>query len=388
MNWINFLHFYQPPSADRYTIREMIKYSYAFISKTLRHDPRIKITANINASLLEHLEQLNHHDLIKEYQFLVKDKRIELVMSAAYHPIFSFIPYKESVKQINQSKEILKKYFPSAEIKGFFFPEMIYNKKISKYLKKIGIEWIILDELAFNGKLGQINYNNRYFDQNGLQIIFRRRKYSSNFPPTIVNRLTNKKNHPDFIVSATDAELYGARHFDYNGEFFGANQHDNVSSITTSKYLEMIKDGKKINVRPKVVSWDTKISQFKNNESLHIWKNPKNKIHKKLWELTDFAINVVEKNKDDKNYKWARWRLNRGFSSCTYWFASEKNLGSWDGIQWDPDRITKGSLDLVRSIRALGTIPKRKKMKAEKLYLKIIKLVWERHWDKYYIQKK
>ncbi len=385
MIWVNFLHFYQPPSMGKETIDEVVKNSYSFIIKILKENRRAKITINVNASLLEHLEKFGHIDLIKEINKLALKGKIELVLSAAYHPVLALIPFEEALRQINLSRQINKKFFPKIKIKGFFFPEMVYDKKIAQKLKKIGIKWIILDELSYNGRFGKIEYEKKYIDKNsGLEIIFRNREFSQDYPPKKVLE-TSKKGKDKIIITGTDAELYGDRHIDFEGDFYWALKNKNISVLTVSDFLKIRKEKEFVN--PKILSWDTTEKKFQKGEALYLWNNPKNNIHKKLWELTYFAVKTVENNRKDKAYKWARWRLDRGISSCVYWWASEGDVGSWSLPAWHPDQIIIGAKDLVRSIRSLENISVTEKLKAEKLYLDINRLVWKKHWTKYYRKK-
>ncbi len=382
MFWINFLHFYQPPSMGKETIDEVTKRSYFFIIKILKESRKAKIVANINASLLEHLEEWGYHQLIFDIYKLAQKGKIELTLSAAYHPVLPLVPYKEAIRQIKISQKIYKRFFPQIKIKGFFFPEMVYDKKVAQFLPHLGIKWIILDEISLKGQLNQVNYEKKYIDQNsGLNIVFRSRKFSNGYPPKIVlDFLKESQEKEPVIISATDAELYGDRHVDREGDFYWALRSRKIKPCLVNKYLKSLKKEEK--VVPYVSSWDTQENELKKGESLFLWQNPKNKIHKKLWELTNFALKTVEKNRKDKNYKWARLRLDRGLSSCVYWWASDKKVGSWGSPAWHPDQVIIGAKDLVRSVRSLEKLPLKQRLKAEKLYLEINKLVWEKHWKK------
>ena len=239
INWVNFLHFYQPPSINRDTIDEVVKNSYSFILKILKENKNAKISANINASLLEHLDEFGYHDLIKEINQLVLRGKIELVLSAAYHPVLALVPLKEAKRQIKRSFEISKTFFPKVKIKGFFFPEMIYDKNVAKFLKTKGIKWIILDELSYGGQFNKVDYGKKYIDKNsGLQIVFRNRRYSKDYPPKIILDLLKEGPLPQIVLSGTDAELYGDRHVDYTGDFYWAVNNKKIKCQTISEFLK------------------------------------------------------------------------------------------------------------------------------------------------------
>ena len=387
IKWVNLLHLYQPPSINEDTIKAVAENSYSFIVKILKESKKGKISANINASLLEHLEEFGYHGLIEDMNKLVLKGKIELVLSAANHPVLALVPFEESIRQIKMSREIYKKYFPKVKIRGFFFPEMVYDKKVAKYLKGIGIKWIILDEIAYNGKLGFVDNQKKYIDKNsGLQVIFRNRNYSRKYTPRVVLDALKEESRPDSLITATDAELYGDRHVDYTGDFYFAVRNKNINCQTISEYLEALKE--KEYVFPKIASWDTSEEEFKKGQALNLWKNSKNQIHIKLWELTNFALKLIEKNKKDEGYGWARYRLDRGLSSCVYWWASGKDFAMMSKASWHPDQIIAGADDLIKSVRSLSSISVEDKLKAEKLYLKIEELVWKKHWSQYYKRRR
>ena len=387
IRWVNFLHMYQPPNINEDTVNAVVKNSYSFINKILKENKKAKLTVNVNSSLLEHLDSMGHNDLIKDINDLALGGRVELVLSAAYHPVLPLIPVDEAKRQIKLSFDISKKFFPKIKIKGFFFPEMVYDKRIVNFLKNKGIKWILLDELSYNGKFNNIDYSKKYIDKNsGLQIVFRNREYSKNYPPkTMVDLIDD--NFSGVVVSGTDAELYGDRHIDYTGDFYDVVNNKKVECQTVGEFLGELKD--RVVVNPRIVSWDTEEKELKKKQSLYLWNNPKNKIHNKLWELTYMSLDLVKKAKGSSDsYKWARAHLDRGLSSCVYWWASEKNFNNWVNPAWHPDQIIGGADDLIRSIRSINSISIDEKLKAEKIYRKIEELVWKRHWKRYYKRHK
>ena len=109
MNWINFLHFYQPANADAHIIKEAIDLSYYRIVRALEEYPKIKFTLNITGCLVLRWEEMGYLDLIKRIKKLIKRNQIELVGTASYHPLLPLIPEKEAIRQIKDQEKILKK---------------------------------------------------------------------------------------------------------------------------------------------------------------------------------------------------------------------------------------------------------------------------------------
>ncbi|MEI7620663.1 MAG: hypothetical protein WCJ57_03805, partial [Candidatus Falkowbacteria bacterium] len=216
--WINFLHLYQPANTDPYHIQEAVDKSYARVVRALEEHPDIKFTFNINGCLLERLEELGYFDLISRMKKLVEKKQLDITGTAAYHALLPLVGEDEATRQIKENEVILKKHF-GADFKptGFFFPEMAYGSKVAKIVKKLGYKWIIVDEILFNGKLNQVDFNQAYLDENsGLKVVFRSRRFSSAYVPDNLEDFFDKNK---VIITATDGELYGLRHEDPTGEF-------------------------------------------------------------------------------------------------------------------------------------------------------------------------
>lgn len=397
MFWINFLHLYQPANTDAHIIREATELSYLRIIRALEEHPKIKFTLNITGCLFLRWEELGYLDLIKRLDKLIKIKQVELTGTAAYHPILPLISKQEIIKQIQENQKILQKHFGKKfKSKGFFLPEMAYSVAVAKIIKSMGYEWLILDEIAYNGRLNQVDFNQVYQDKNSrLKIIFRSRRFSKYYVPEVLNQIIEsrfisgqKREDKGFIhnsiplITATDGELYGLRHQDPTAEFEKLLKQKNLRTQTISDFISK-KQSKKI--QPLACSWESLPKELKQEQPYILWFNKKNNIQQKLWQFAKLAYLTVEKHNQDHNYYYARWHLVRGLASCTFWWASAKNFELFSSISWNPDEIERGINELIRSIRALDKTTTRKiKIKAEKLYIKIKQMVWEKHWTYYW----
>ncbi|MFH1661587.1 MAG: polysaccharide deacetylase family protein [Candidatus Falkowbacteria bacterium] len=393
--WINFLHLYQPATVDNETVIEATEKSYTRIIRALIKNPDIKFTLNIAGCLVERWEKLGYEKLIKDIKKLIENNQVELTGSAAYHAFLPLLPKNEAERQIKLNEKILKKYFgENLKLNGFFIPEAAYSKDVAKIIKKLGYKWILLDEISLGEKNNEINYFTKYIDKNsGIFICFRSRDLSKSYVPQtifdiIMPRANVNKNKLEpkiknkIAITATDAELYGLRHNDISRTFEKLLEKDKIKTALISEHLNNLKR-KKI-IKPIASSWESTEEELKKNLPYHLWYNKKNKIQKNLWKLANFAIKSVCAHKDDENYQWARLHLDKGLSSCTFWWASAKDFRLFGSISWSPDEIERGTNELIRSIRAIENVTARKtKIKAEKLYIKIKTMVWQNHW-KYY----
>jgi hypothetical protein len=389
MWWLNFLHFYQPANAEFYSIRKALDKSYWRLLRLFEEHLNLRMTINISGCLLERLELAKEQAFLDRLKFLVKQKRIELTGSAAYHGFLPLLPEAEVVRQIKANEKILRHHFgPKFKPTGFFLPEMAYSPAVAKIIKRLGYHWIVLDELTFSGLTNKKPQSQRsYLDAaSGLQVVFRQHQLSSAYPPDKIWHLFKERDligqskklnqavpgWDDMIITATDAELYGLRHED--------------PTVTISDYLKKIdqKNQEKVNLCPS--SWESTVADLKHREPYALWQNKRNKIQTELWSLANLSLALGDKFKTDKNFSWHRWHLVRGLASCTFWWASARDFSKIFGpYAWSPDEIERGLEDLIRSVRSFAN-PKTKKAKlvAEKHYLKIKKLVWEEHWKKHW----
>jgi len=377
INWVNFLHIYQPPWQQRGLIEQVSSESYEYLLKLLKTYPYFKVTLNISGSLIEQLANIRP-DLLKKLQGLVRRDQIELTGTAKYHALLPLLSVKEIKRQIELNQAVLKKYFSLNKSKGFYFPEMAFSMEAARVVKKLGFKWIILDPITYKGIIdNNILYTIKKL---GLRVIFRNHKISKSYPAEIIFYKL-KKNKEETIITATDGEIYGHFHEDWQGHLEKILQNKDLGIFTISEYLKTLHKKQAIDLR--AASWETSKAELKKKIPFVLWNDPKNKIHKSLWALVDLASSLVNKYSKDKNYFWARRHLDRGLSSCTFWWASSKKLSAFAPFTWNPDMIDNGSEELIRSIRSLDKASTREKIKAEKLYIEIKKNTWLTHWRKY-----
>ena len=381
MKWINFLHLYQPMNADAAIIKEATEKSYYRIVRALEENSKIKFTINISGCLLVRWDELGFGDIIRRINVLIKQGRIELTGTAAYHPLLPLIPTTEVKRQIAENEAIIKKYFGNYRPRGFFLPEMAYNQMAAKIISNLGYEWIILDEIAYNGKLDQVDFNKIYIDKSsGLKIIFRSRKISKGYVPDLLKKEVDKN---ELYISATDGELYGLRHIDHTAEFEKFLKNKNLETKLFSEFIGGMKTIEII--KPVPCSWESTEKELKQNQPYALWYNKSNKIQMKMWELANLVYQTAEKFSKDKNYLSVRWHLVRGLASCTFWWASGKNLGPFSPVAWSPDDVERGLNEFIRAIRTLDDVKtKAVKIKAEKLNAEIKKMLWTKHWLKHW----
>lgn len=363
MYWANFLHIYQPPGQTRSILDRVAKESYQKLVEGLLQNPQIKITLNINAGLTETLAEFGWQKIIDGLRALLEREQIEITGTAKYHPILPLLPPAEIARQI-EINELSNRHFfgPAYHPQGFFPPEMAYNPKVGKIIKKMGYQWVILDETAFPGG---VDYSKTYQNSDGLGFFFRERKTSFKIlsaqlgtASLLVKELAPRLDKNEYLLTAMDGETFGHHRPGLEQLLWDIGKMTEITTITISELKERWTENR--TVEPQLSSW-----AFTNPQAgkfpLLRWNDPDNEIQENQWSLARLAIDAVEKDHRPKS----RNLLDRALFSDQFWWASAK---PW----WSLEIIEKGALALLKAIQACTTLAESTKNESNKLYLDII----------------
>jgi len=348
MYWANLLHIYQPPGQKKEIIDQVVKESYNRILAILQSNPKIRISLNICASLTEQLVEYGYKDLIEQIKELVKNGQIELVGSAAYHPILPLLPETEISRQIKLNEDINQKYFGKIwQPKGFFLPELAYDKKTASIIQKLGYQWIVLDEIAYQGKFGQVLFD-KIYKREKLKIGFRNRGLSLLFFGEWLDSIDKffssiKKDgrSEKFLITAFDGENLGHHRKHLADLWARILESPKIENITCSEYLDILKDKDSIEVEPLASSWATEIKDLKENVPYPLWDHPKNQLHQYQWQLTNLFVGLINQARDNPNYKEVRKILDKALASDQYWWAAIKPIQNSGLIKRNIDQFLK-----------------------------------------------
>lgn len=387
INWINFLHIYQPPRQNKDIFHKVARESYREIAKFFDQYDGLYLTMNLSGSLLEQLMEYHYDELLGRFARAFSSGEMELVGSAMYHPILPFLPDWEIERQIILDEEIKKQVFGSEYKRGgFYLPEMAYSRKVAEILDCMGFKWIILDEISYNGRLGGFDKEKVYkIEGLDLKVIFRDRNVSDYFVPEKIREISQQAFGQDRnIITATDGELYGHHHQDFYNKTKEAFTDGNIRSLRISEFIRQFGSGGIRAIDPVSSSWESNENQIEKGIPYAYWRYPGNELQEKIWSFADFAMNELQKRKNDENYGIACRQLDKGLSSCHFWAASGKNSPIWKETIWNPDSIENGIIFLVRSIRSLAYADIDARMEAERRFLEITKMIWSLHWSRFY----
>lgn len=348
MYWANLLHIYQPPGQKKEIIDQVVKESYNRILAILQSNSNIKLSLNICASLTEQLVEHGHQSFLEQIKHLAEKGQIELVGSAAYHPLLPLLPKAEISRQIKLNEDINQKYFGKAwQPKGFFLPELAYDKKTAYVIQELGYQWIILDEIAYQGQFGQVLFDKIYKTEN-LKIVFRNRGLSLLFFGKWLDSIDKffssikKDGRSDkYLITAFDGENLGHHRKHLADLWARILENPKIQNITYSEYLDLLKDKDLIEVEPMASSWSTEIKDLQKNIPYPLWQHPENQLHQYQWQLTNLFINLIKQAGNNPNYKEARKLLDKALASDQYWWASAKPWWNFEIIKRNTNQFLK-----------------------------------------------
>ncbi len=387
MYWANFLHIYQPPTQKPIWVKRIADESYRKIITELKRAPQVKITLNINGILCELLEKNHCRDVIADIKFLAKRGQIELTGSAKYHAFLPKLPESEIIRQINLNEETLKKYFGSVWRRmGFFPPEMAYSKKIAEVTKKLGYQYILVDELAFPGVQAKKAYQtnqiktDRIYEVNGLKdffAFFRERNFSFMILSSqigtvsvLLRELGERLSKEEYLFTAMDGETFGHHRPGLEKLLFEISTDPRLKTVTISELISLF--SQKETVEPRDSTWALTPRDLTAKLPYSRWADPKNKIQVWQWQLTKLAIKAVFQSYEAKSRKIgggeagkARRLLDAALHSDQYWWASAR---PW----WSLEMIERGAKELKDVILIAPASSVKDKKTAQDLYAKII----------------
>ena len=371
MYWANFLHIYQPPIQTEHILKRVVNESYRRIIAELKKSPDDKLTLNIPACLTELLDEYGFGDVIDDLRLLLERGQIELTGTAKYHPLLPKIPKSEVIRQIKLDRETNRRYFGEHyKPRGFFPPEAAYNRELAEVVADLGFEWILVEELSYNGTFGAVEYD-RTYDVEGLdlKIFFREREASFKI---LSGQLGTVKLFEDYLADRLDKDLYLLTAMD--GETFGHHRpgmekllfevykSPKVPTVTISQLLKLFPRTETVKTLPS--TWALMEKDIEKNAPFSRWDDPENEVHQLQWELTRLAIEAGSK-KDSP----ARPLLDRSLHSDQYWWASAR---PW----WSVEMIERGANELEDTVLA-SDLPEVDKKRARELYYQIITLGFE-----------
>lgn len=381
MFWSNFLHIYQPAEQQPDILERIVVASYRPILEGIKKHKRVKLTFNVNGALLELFDKYRYYDLIDILREVGREGRVEFTGSAKYHAFLPFLTEKEIIRQIKINNETNRFFLGKAyNPEGFFPPEMAYDEKLAKIIENLGFKWIILDEIAFGGEIGKVDYTKIYQIKNtNINVFFRERRLSNLIMSAVVrSRKTLLEAMKDdlkmnrYLITAMDGETFGHHRPGLEKLLFDIFETSEFNLIKISEIPKFYK--KTETVSPIKSTWASSKADIEKGIQFLSWSDPENIIHKWQWDFLKMVLD--EFYKMDRNhllYQEIRKKIDLCLSSDQFWWASAK---PW----WSLEMIEEGSYQLLNIIRHIPNVSKEKLKKARDFYENIVSTAfnWQR----------
>lgn len=363
MYWANFLHIYQPPVQSREILLRVTNDSYRKILDGLLHNPKAKLTLNINACLTEMLAENGCEDVIKHIRTLLERGQLELTASAKYHPFLPKLPEEQIIRQVKLNEETNRKYFgPAYQPKGFFPPEMGYDHHVGNTVQKLGYEWMILDELACPVPL---NPQKIFENANGMKYFFRERDASFKIlsaqlgtAESVIREFESRLEKREYMLTAMDGETFGHHRLGLEQLLLEIYQAPQIPTVHISELVTLFPETTRVEPIPS--TWALMPKEMLKKIPFSRWDDPSNPIHQKQWQLTNLALKLAkEESSAEKS------RVDQSLYSDQYWWASAK---PW----WSLEMIERGAFELLSAIKRFQHATQKDQKKAADLYIQII----------------
>lgn len=385
--WGCFLHLYQPPNQVEEIFNRVVSESYRPLINSLLDNPKIKITLNISASLTEQLVDRGFKDVIDGLSTASQRGQIEFTDSAKYHAFIPALPQGEVVRQIELNRATNRKLIgDSYNPIGFFPPEMAFNPDLVPLLESMGYQWIIIDEIAYNGKVNQVKTDRVYSIRGSrMMVYFRDRSLSNLIMSALVRRehdfqelLKGEYLQKKYFVTAMDGETFGHHRPGLQNLLLALLTSDDLGHVHLCELPSLFSQKEEVSLVTS--TWASTEQDIENGVQFLTWNDPNNIIHQWQWELQRLALEAVKKIPlDVPGKEIIREKLDKALSSDHFFWASAK---PW----WSLEVIEAGAWNLLDVIQTTPGISSEIISRAQDLYHQTIAKAFE--WQRTgYIRK-
>ena len=379
MYWANFLHFYQPPDQKREIVDAIAAQTYNPIFDGILAANSGSLTVNVSGSLLELLDRYGHSELLEKMRQAGRRGLVEYVGSAKYHAILPLLRPAEARRQIIINDEISQHFLGDAyQRRGFFLPEMAYDPKLAPLLEELGFEWVLLDELAYNGKLGAVDYTKTYvIEGTKLKAFFREHRLSDTLMSGSTHTIAEvreaigptelKRNR--YFLTGMDGETFGHHRVGHERLLLSLVADRELNLVTTSVLLKHFP--KTEIVKTVACTWASNEVDLEDGIPYITWNDPDNELHALQWELLDLVSDEMTKlSSSDAAYLKLRNDLDSALSSDPFFWAAAK---PW----WMIEHIEQGAHALQNVLEQLPTSSQATKARGLDLYQRIMAMAWD-----------
>lgn len=370
---------YQPPVQIPEIVLEVDRECYNPLFKWLAKNNGLRVNIAINKSLEELLIKNKCTDTLDNLGIAVQLGSVELMASFAYHPFSPLIIKsrygKDELKRQNEVNDSYnRKIFGKLwNPEGFYLPEFGYSDDVGELVRELGYEYAVTNGLLYFEKNKEPQPFNKIVTVKGLNLFFTSdwsRKFALDRPNLgIFNAMSIIKDMFDgmciwfdkekgYTVWGGDIETMGHHNENYGTHTLEEiaeeiKRHD-MDSVFLSELRNMFPEQKQAEIFPGTQS--TSVSDIYAGEFFPLWMHSKNPFHQRLWDLEDYAMNVINVaasiDRKSRLYRFSREELDKGLFSCKAWQANP------DAGHFIPWLIRGGVEKIINSLSACYFIMK------------------------------
>jgi hypothetical protein len=376
--WAQLLHFYQPSGQKRDIIDAITAQCYRPVAEGILANPQARVTLNFTGVLLDQLAEYGHQDVIDLFAEAARRGQVELVGSAKYHTILPLLEPDEAKRQIQINDETNRRYFGDAyQPKGIFLPEMAWAPELAGVISEAGFEWVMLDELAYDGHMKQVDYSKTYrVAGSELKVIFREHRLSATLMSTAVRdvaalkRAARAELRPGrYIATAMDGETFGHHRTGYEQMLFEMFRDTEINMVRVSDVFE--KFAKIEAVKTVACTWASSEYDIDNGIQFISWDDPGNEIHQLQWEFIRLTVQQMKRMPaNHRLYQQLREQLDAALASDQLFWAAAR---PW----WMIEHIERGAFMLLNVLERLPNAGDEAWNQGLHLYQQIMSLAWD-----------
>lgn len=377
MKWATLLHYYQPYGQKREIIDKIVEQCYRPVVEAILAAPEARVSINFTGVLLDLLDEHGHRDVIELYKEAAGQGKVELVGSAKYHAILPLLPASEALRQVEINNQANRKYFGEVYTgRGIFLPEEAWSPALAPVLEQAGFEWVMLDELAYNGHIGEVDYTKTYrVDGTKLKAIFREHRLSSMVASVArdVGKLKaaarEELAQDRYVVTGTDGEVFGHHQVGHQRLLQGMMADPAIEMILLSDIFKAFPEARR--VKTVACTWASSEDDIAKGIQFISWNDPQNEIHKLQWELLNLTAEQMGRvPKSDPAYDELRGRLDWAVASDQFFWAAGR---PW----WMIEYIERGAYDLLSVLQHLPNVGAEIAGQGLDLYHRILSLAYD-----------
>ncbi|MDB5178563.1 MAG: hypothetical protein JWN01_506 [Patescibacteria group bacterium] len=347
MYWANLLHFYQPYGQKREIVDAIVAQCYRPVGEGILAHPEARLTINFTGVLLDQLAAYGYQDVIDLYAEAARRGQVEFVGSGKYHAILPLLPVAEARRQIEINNDTNRHFFGDAyQPRGIFLPEMAWDPKLAPVLEAAGFDWVMLDELAATGRIGDADYTKMHqITGTKLKALFREHRLSSMVASVardvehLKDAARDELSQRRYIVTGMDGEVFGHHQIGHQELLFAMFKDPDIKLVRMSDLFEKFTE--LTQVKTVACTWASSEDDIAKNIQFISWQDPENDIHKLQWELLNLTIEQLEQlPKSDPDYPRLRGQLDQAIASDQFYWAAAR---PW----WMIEHIERGAFDLL-----------------------------------------